>query len=76
MKQTPYEAWGAHKSDLKHMGTFGTPVTVKKSGHLLSKGHPHVYHGIFLQFTGTSKDVVYYDVNTGTIKVATHKLHD
>ena len=58
------------------MGTFGTPVTVKKLDHRPSKGRPHVYHGIFLRYTGTAKNIVYYDVNTRTIKVATHKLHD
>ena len=75
-KQTPYEAWGGNKPDLKHMRTFGTPVTVKKPGHRPSKGHPHVYHGIFLRFTEAANNIVYYDVDTGTIKVATHKLHD
>ena len=58
------------------MRTFRTPVTVKKPGRRPSKGHPRVYHGIFLRFTGTAKNIVYYDVDTGTIKVATHKLHD
>ena len=72
IKKTPYEAWGDHKPDLKHMRTFGTPVTVKKPGNCPSKGHPHVYHGGVLRFTGTAKNIVYYDVDTGTIKVATH----
>ena len=76
IKKTPYEAWGGHKPDLKHMRTFETPVTVKKPGIRPSKGHPHVYHGIFLRFTGTAKNIVYYDVDTDTIKVATHKLRD
>ena len=58
------------------MRTFRTPVTVKKPGRRPSKGHPRVYHGIFFQFTCTAKNIVYYDVDTGTIKVATHKLHD
>ena len=76
IKQTPYEAWGGNKPDLKHMRTFGTLVTVKKSGCRPSKGRPHVYHGIFLHFTGTAKNIVYHDIDTGTIKVSTHKLHD
>ena len=59
------------------MRTFGTPpVTVKKPGIRPSKGHPHVYHGIFPRFPGTVKNIVYYKVDTRTIKVATHKLHE
>ena len=58
------------------MRMSGTPATVKKPEHRPSKGHPHVYHGIFLRFTSTAKNIVYYDVDTGTIKVATHKLHN
>ena len=76
IKKTPYEAWGDHKPDLKHMQTFGTPGTVKKSDIRPLKGHPHVYHGIFLCFTRTAKYIVYYGVDTGTNKVATHKLHN
>ena len=58
IKQTPYEAWGGHKPNLKHMRSFGIPVTVKKLDHHPSKGHPHVHHGIFLRFTGTAKNIV------------------
>ena len=76
MKKTLYEAWGGQQSDLSHLCTFGTPVAVKKPGHHPSKAHPHVYHGIFLQFIETEKNIVYYDVNTDTIKVATHKMHN
>ena len=76
IKKTPYETWGGHKLDLKHMHAFGTLVTVKKPDNQPSKGYPLVYHVIFLQFTGTAKKIDYYDVNAGTIKVTTHKLHD
>ena len=76
VKQTSYEAWGGHNPDLEHMCTFGTLATVKKPGHWPLKGHPHVYHGIFLWFTRTAKNIAYYDVDTGMIRVATHKLHN
>ena len=76
IKMTPYKRWSGRVPNMKHIGTLGTPVTVKISDDSPSKGHPHIYHGIFLRFTGTAKNIVYYDVQTGTVKVATHKSHD
>ena len=56
IKRTPYEAWGGHKPDLKHMRTFGILVTVKKQGNRPSKGHPHVYHDFLPLFHQNRKE--------------------
>ena len=46
---------------------------MKKLGQRPTYGHPRVYHGNFLRFTETAKNKV-YGVDTGTVKVAMHKL--
>ena len=73
---TQYQRWSGRIPSMKHIRTFGAPVIVKIPGDCPSKGHPHVYHGIFLRFPGTAKNIVHYDTQTGTVKVATHKSHD
>ena len=73
---TPFQAWTGHPPSIKHLRTFGTPVTVKEPGNRLNKLHPHAYHGLFLRFTGTAKNIVYYDMHSGRVKIATHKRHD
>jgi hypothetical protein len=60
--KTPYEAWTHLKPEMGHICTFGSSVTVRKPGRRPTKGDPHCYHGIFLRFTATTKNLVYYDV--------------
>jgi hypothetical protein len=74
--KTPYEAWTQIKPEMSHIGTFGSSVTAKKPGRRPTKGDPHCYHGIFLRYTATNKNLVYYDVNTKRTKTATHKRLD
>jgi hypothetical protein len=74
--KTPEETWTNIRPDLSHIRTFGSSVTVKKPGHRPTKGDPHCYHGIFLRFTATIKNLVYYDINTKRTKTATHKRMD
>jgi hypothetical protein len=74
--KTPYETWNGTKPDLGHIRTFGSSVTVKKPGHRPTKGDPHCYHGIFLRYTATRKNLVYYDINTKRTKTAAHKIMD
>ena len=76
IKKTPEESWGGHQPDLTHTQMFGTPVTVKKLGNHPFKTHPLIYHDIFLQYTRTDKNIVYYNITPSTIEVATHKTHN
>jgi hypothetical protein len=71
--KTPEEAWTKHTPDLSHIRTFGSLVTVRKSGRRPTKADPHCYHGIFLRFTSTTKNIVHYDINSKRTKIATHK---
>jgi hypothetical protein len=73
---TPHEAWTNQKPDLSHIRTFGSSVTAKKPGRWPTKGDPHCYHGIFLRYTATTKNFVYYDITTKRTKTATHKRLD
>jgi hypothetical protein len=74
--KTPFEAWNGTQPDLGHIRTFGSSVTVKKPGRRPTKGDPHCYHGIFLRYTATRKNLVYYDINSKRTKTAAHKLMD
>jgi hypothetical protein len=74
--KTPDEAWTGHKPEMGHIRTFGSSVTVKKPGRRPTKGDPHCYHGIFLRFTATTKNLVYYDINSKRTKTAAHKKMD
>jgi hypothetical protein len=74
--KTPYEAWTSVRPEMSHIRTFGSSVTAKKPGRRPTKGDPHCYHGIFLRYTATNKNLVYYDINTKRTKTATHKRLD
>jgi hypothetical protein len=74
--KTPEETWTNRKPDVSHIRTFGSSVTVRKPGTRPTKGDPHCYHGIFLRFTATTKNLVYYDINSKRTKSATHKCMD
>lgn len=37
---------------------------------------PHCYHGIFLHFCSTNKNIMYYDINSKCTKTASHKAVD
>jgi hypothetical protein len=74
--KTPFEAWNGTQPDMRHIRTFGTSVTVKNPGRRPTKDDPHCYHGIFLRYTATSKNLVYFDINTKRTKTATNKTID
>jgi hypothetical protein len=74
--KTPFEAWNGIRPDLSHIRTFRSSVTVKKPGHRPTKGDPHCYHGIFLRYTATQKNLVYFDINSKRTKTAAHKIMD
>jgi hypothetical protein len=74
--KTSHEAWTGQIPDLKHIGTFGSSVTVQKPGRQPTKNDPHCYHGIFLCFTSTNKNIIYYDINSRRTKTANHKALD
>jgi hypothetical protein len=76
IRKTPHEAWTGKVPDLRHIRTFGSSVTVKKPGHRPTKNDPHCYHGIFLRFSSTTKNIIYYDINSKRTKTATHKRLD
>ena len=74
--KTPHEAWTGSTPDLRHIRTFSSSVTVRKPGRRPMKNDPHCYHGIFLRFTSTTKNIIYYDINSKRTKTATHKALD
>ena len=74
--KTPYEAWTGKQPSLKHIKTFGSPVIAKETGTRATKVDPNAFNGIFLRYTGTSRNIVYYDIHSGVTKTATHRAHD
>ena len=74
--KTPHEAWTGKKPSLKHIKTFGSPVTAKETGARATKIDPDAFNGMFLRHTGTSRNTVCCDVHSGQVKTATHRDHD
>ena len=74
--KTPHEAWTGKIPSVKHIKAFGTPVIARKTGTRATKIDPHAFNGIFLRFTGTTRNIVYYDIHSGQVKIATHRDHD
>ena len=74
--KTPYEAWTDKQPSLKHTKAFGAPVIARETGTRSAKLDPHAHDGVFLRHTGTSRNIVCYDIHSGQVKIATHRTHD
>ena len=74
--KTPYEAWTGHRPDLSRIRLFGARVAARLPGKRAAKLDRHMFHGIFLGYTGTDKNVRYYDLDSGRVKTAKHVVFD
>ena len=73
---TPYEAWHGHKPDLSRLRVFGSRVSVKKTGERSAKLDLHAYHGIFIGYSATDKNIRYIDLDSGVVKTCHHAVFD
>ena len=75
-RMTPYEAWHGHKPDLSRLRVFGSRVSVKKTGERSAKLDLHAYHGIFIGYSATDKNIRYIDLDSGVVKTCHHAVFD
>lgn len=75
-KSTPYTELTGNKPDLQQLKIFGTPITTRKPGLRSVKLDTHTYHGIFLRYAKTMRNIVYYDKKTKEIKTTTFAHFD
>ena len=74
---TPYEAWTNQKPDLSYLKVFGSLMFVKKPSIRKSKLNTSlITKGIFLSFTLTKCNAIYYDSSTRKTKTARHFVID
>lgn len=76
IRMTPYEFWHGTKPDLSHLRVFGSRVMVKKTGKRDAKLDLHAFHGVFIGYTATDKNVRYIDINSGLVKSCHHAVFD
>jgi hypothetical protein len=65
---TPYEAWHGTQPRLSHLHAFGSLVTARRLGHRPAKLDRHMYHGIFIGYEGSNKNISYIDIHSGCVK--------
>jgi len=73
---TPYEQMTGTKPNMKHLKVFGSPITTMKSGRRPVKLDTHCYHGRFLRYAKSMKNVVYIDTKTKKIKTTASAIFD
>ena len=73
---TPYEAYTGCIPSLNSLITFGTKITAKRPGNQSNTLNPWTYDDIFLGYQNTKHNIWYWDVHTGTTKIATHDSKD
>ena len=61
---SPYEKMTKTKPNLSHVRVFGTMVIVKDNNNQIGKLSDNCSIGIFLRFTGTDRNIVFYDTTT------------
>jgi hypothetical protein len=75
-KATPFERYFGTKPDLSHLKVFGSCVCVKRSGDRSSKLDRNDFTGIFLGFTATDHNILYFDMDSGLVKHSHHTQFD
>ena len=75
-KQTPlYSLTGVHPTT-EWLRVFGCRYYARKKGDRPHKLDYNTSMGVFLGFTGTAKNVYYYDLDSKRIKTSTHGIFD
>lgn len=74
--KTPYECMTGTKPNLKMMRVFGSPITTRKPSKRPVKLDTHCYHGRFLRFAKTMRNIVYLDDKTKRIKTTAFATFD
>ena len=75
-KKTPFECLTGLKPDLSNLKVWGCKLLARKPGKRPAKLDKHTAEGIFLNYTATSKNVVYLDLHTGQEKIASNVVFD
>ena len=75
-KKNPFECLTGLKPDLSTLKVWGCKLLARKPGKRPAKLDHHTSEGIFLNYTATSKNVVYLDINTGREKIASNVVFD
>jgi hypothetical protein len=75
-KRTPYEALTGTKPDMRHLRVFGSRVSVRRTGERRAKLDRHDFQGIFLGFTATDQNVIYFDLESARVKRSHHAFFD
>ena len=70
IRRTPFEAYTGRRPLLDKLLTFGCRITAKKPGKRATTLSEHSYDGIFLGYSATTNNIVYWDPETGREKSA------
>ena len=73
---TPYTELTGARPNLNQLRVFGSPIITRKPGRRRVKMDRHCYHGIFLRYAKTMRNVVYYDTTSKKIKTTTYAIFD
>ena len=73
---SPYEKMTLRKPNLIHLRVFGSRVIVKEYDERNGKLSDNCIIGIFLRYTGTDRNIYFYDVKTHQTREARHVEYD
>jgi len=76
INQTPYYSLTGNHPHVEWLRIFGCRYYARKKGDRPHKLDYNTSTGVFLGFTGTAKNVYYYDIDTKHIKTSTHGIFD
>jgi hypothetical protein len=73
---TPYYSLTGTCPTVEWLRVFGCRYYARKPGDRAHKLDYHTSTGVFLGFSGTAKNIYYYDLESKKIKTATHGIFD
>ena len=76
LNMSPYEKMTDRKPNLSHLRVFGSRVIVKEKDERNGKLSDNCVIGIFLRYTGTDRNIYFYDTKTHQTREARHVEYD
>lgn len=73
---SPYLIYTGEHPTANNLRIFGCHVYICLPGDRQYKLDMHATTGIFLEYTATQNNIIYYDITTKIIKTATHVIFD
>jgi hypothetical protein len=70
--KTPFKGYFGEKPDISYLKLFGSRVCVRRTGAQRAKLDHHDFTGIFLGYLASDQNILYFNLESGLVKLSHH----